>query len=215
MAETRHSHRQINNLFKGMLFFQKKVQVSLGPLPGEIRGCRQDQLLVGGGAEDFSSSRVAGWRPQPAHCHGGPSLPGPRAAATPSREASRHGKEAEARLLCVPVTGVVSPHSCLTLSIRSKPSAPAKLAVKGSHKVMGTTGWVSVGSSQRLPATLSQTQGWAGGQAFGFFSHPGETELTSDPWGPRPLKPSPSAGGSSALPHRFRRVVSASCIIKL
>ena len=45
------------------------------------------------------------------------------------------------------------------------------------------------------------------------FSHPGETKLPSDPWGPRPLKPSPSAGGSSALLHRFRRVVSASCII--
>ena len=44
------------------------------------------------GAEDFSSSPVVGGRLQSVHCHRRLSLPGPHAAATPSREASKEDR---------------------------------------------------------------------------------------------------------------------------
>lgn len=108
---------------------------------------------------------------------------------------------------CVPA---FLPHSIhQKQAIRSSQAHSEGVTEGHEYHWVGISGVISEAACHPLP-----DPGWAGVQAgLWLFSHPGETKLTSDPWGPRPLKPSPSAGGSSALLHRFRRVVSASCII--
>ena len=88
---------------------------------------------------------------------------------------------------CVLITNVVPPHSCLTLSFRSKPSVPAKLTGKGSHKIMNTTGGYQWG---HLRGCLPPSPRPRGGQVCrpSAFSLIQERQLTSDPWGPRPLQ---------------------------
>lgn len=118
----------------------------------------------------------------------GLSLPGPHAAAAPSREASKEDMARRQKPDCfVSCPVIMPPH--LASHYPSEASHPGS---SQTHREGITQGHdhhrVGIGgASQRLPATLSQAEGGRVGRCAGFrklFSHPGGPMTTSEPCAP-------------------------------